>query len=111
MDWGTPILTATFEGSTLDRTLFDVEQDCWGGGNGGAGAGAGLSLGVPGSGTAVRLAVGARQACSGGVVVLHPLPTSADVLPPLPCCAALLQVSTSATSTGQRTCGWKTGGW
>ncbi|PSC75318.1 Glucan endo-1,3-beta-glucosidase A1 [Micractinium conductrix] len=34
VDWGTPILTATFEGSTLDRTLFDVEQDCWGGGNG-----------------------------------------------------------------------------
>lgn len=33
IDWGTPLLVSNFASGALDRTLFDVEQDCWGGGN------------------------------------------------------------------------------
>lgn len=33
IDWGEPIIEELFEGTELNRSLFDVEVTCWGGGN------------------------------------------------------------------------------
>jgi hypothetical protein len=37
INWGQPIIVENFSGSSLNRSLWDVEIDCWGAGNGEAG--------------------------------------------------------------------------